>query len=326
MQSTCSVETCDRKAIIKGLCRSHDRRRRTTGSALRPCARCGDDLPLGTPPKSIYCNACKSKCSVDGCTNPIRRNGFCNSHSARVRRNGAHERRCKTCSGAIPFEAGVGLRYCSDACRPTCKVEGCELPCLAKGLCKEHYRRVASNGSVSRKCLTCGCEFAVGNTRGRKYCSDKCAPKCSAIGCEDRAEDSGYCGRHGTIYRRIGDVPSLDYVCTLCGRQVRRDPNARFVKRGRKCCTECAAKTRRDHKKFRDAVIASGSAICGICGDDIALSLRWPDAMSLSIDHIIPLARGGTNEDHNLQPAHLRCNFRKGARLAIPEQGVAAIP
>jgi 5-methylcytosine-specific restriction endonuclease McrA len=54
---------------------------------------------------------------------------------------------------------------------------------------------------------------------------------------------------------------------------------------------------------------------CGICGLDVDLTLRKPDVMRASIDHIMPVARGGTNERSNLQLAHLLCNMRKGARL-----------
>ena len=32
------------------------------------------------------------------------------------------------------------------------------------------------------------------------------------------------------------------------------------------------------------------------------------------VDHITPLARGGTDEDSNLRAAHAACNQRKGAR------------
>lgn len=57
------------------------------------------------------------------------------------------------------------------------------------------------------------------------------------------------------------------------------------------------------------------TGVCGICGDSIDESLRFPDLMRKSADHIIPLARGGTHTQDNLQWAHLICNARKGARM-----------
>jgi 5-methylcytosine-specific restriction endonuclease McrA len=54
---------------------------------------------------------------------------------------------------------------------------------------------------------------------------------------------------------------------------------------------------------------------CGICSQSIDPSLKWPDPMSPSIDHIVPLFRGGAHSPANCQASHLRCNVRKGASL-----------
>lgn len=56
--------------------------------------------------------------------------------------------------------------------------------------------------------------------------------------------------------------------------------------------------------------------ICSLCGHRIVWDLPWPDPMSKSVDHIIPLARGGAHSQKNLQWVHLVENLRKGARLS----------
>jgi 5-methylcytosine-specific restriction endonuclease McrA len=53
---------------------------------------------------------------------------------------------------------------------------------------------------------------------------------------------------------------------------------------------------------------------CALCAEHIDADLGYPDPMSKSIDHIVPLAKGGTHEQSNLQWTHLVCNLRKGAR------------
>lgn len=53
---------------------------------------------------------------------------------------------------------------------------------------------------------------------------------------------------------------------------------------------------------------------CGICGGRIDRSKQHPDPLSMSVDHIVPVALFGTNENENLQAAHLRCNLAKGHR------------
>lgn len=56
--------------------------------------------------------------------------------------------------------------------------------------------------------------------------------------------------------------------------------------------------------------------VCGICGRPVDFSLRRPDPMAASIDHIIPIDRGGHPSDiDNLQLAHMGCNRLKADRL-----------
>lgn len=54
---------------------------------------------------------------------------------------------------------------------------------------------------------------------------------------------------------------------------------------------------------------------CGICGDALDEGVSYPDPMSKSLDHIIPLAKGGTHTRDNLQWSHLTCNMRKSAKM-----------
>lgn len=55
--------------------------------------------------------------------------------------------------------------------------------------------------------------------------------------------------------------------------------------------------------------------MCGICDDPVARNLEYPDPMSVSLDHVIPLSRGGGHLPDNVQCSHLVCNVRKGARV-----------
>ena len=47
---------------------------------------------------------------------------------------------------------------------------------------------------------------------------------------------------------------------------------------------------------------------CGICGEQVDIKLPFPDKMSASIDHIIPLRQGGKHVRENVRCAHLICN------------------
>lgn len=54
---------------------------------------------------------------------------------------------------------------------------------------------------------------------------------------------------------------------------------------------------------------------CGICLDPVDPELMYPNPMSVSLDHITPLSRGGGHLESNAQCSHLSCNVQKGARV-----------
>ena len=51
---------------------------------------------------------------------------------------------------------------------------------------------------------------------------------------------------------------------------------------------------------------------CKLCLLPIDPEIAWPDPLSPSVDHVIPLSRGGVHAMHNVQSAHLGCNSSKG--------------
>ena len=55
---------------------------------------------------------------------------------------------------------------------------------------------------------------------------------------------------------------------------------------------------------------------CGICGAPVDKTLPHGDPMAPTIDHIIPIAKGGHPSDmDNLQLAHWTCNRQKSDKL-----------
>jgi len=56
--------------------------------------------------------------------------------------------------------------------------------------------------------------------------------------------------------------------------------------------------------------------ICAICGKPVDFSLKFPHPLSPSIDHIIPIDKGGHPSDiENLQLAHFTCNRAKSNKI-----------
>ena len=83
----------------------------------------------------------------------------------------------------------------------------------------------------------------------------------------------------------------------------------RFYSRKRR-----ALKLGNSHKPYTDIyVFERDNWICGICGRRINKRLKHPNPLSKSIDHIIPISKGGADAPINLQATHLRCNQLKNA-------------
>lgn len=58
---------------------------------------------------------------------------------------------------------------------------------------------------------------------------------------------------------------------------------------------------------------------CQICLEPLDMDAVFPDPLSPSLDHIIPISKGGPHIWSNVQSAHLSCNCRKkdGVKEAI---------
>jgi 5-methylcytosine-specific restriction endonuclease McrA len=64
--------------------------------------------------------------------------------------------------------------------------------------------------------------------------------------------------------------------------------------------------------------VLAASQICWICLEAIDMTLPHTDPRSATVDHVVPVSKLGPNDPllwspHNLRPAHLDCNARRGA-------------
>ena len=71
----------------------------------------------------------------------------------------------------------------------------------------------------------------------------------------------------------------------------------------------------KEYERNRKTILAT-QEVCALCGKPIDKSLRFPNPLSPSIDHIIPIAKGGHPAAlENLQLTHLKCNQTKATKL-----------
>lgn len=136
----------------------------------------------------------------------------------------------------------------------------------------------------SHKAITCGtraCQYKLHLSK---------AAECSLDGCNRPAQARGLCGSH------------------YSAEWARANPDRKSAGAGRYRARKLAA--------FVEDVIPSDVFerdrwTCHICGKKISRNLKFPDVMSATVDHVIPLSRGGEHSMQNVRAAHMGCNCSK---------------
>lgn len=187
---------------------------------------------------------------------------------------------------------------------------------------------------VTHPCSTCGVPYR-GDSRSR-HCSPECRAEAgrrrAAAWYAERKDDPALKTRVAEATQRHYEKVKADAEAwsTRLARTAEwraenpdklRAQNRAWVdaNRGRK-----HAKDHRRRARLLDAFVEDvdpqvvwtrDRGICGICSETIDPALVWPDKRARTIDHVIPLARGGTHEYANVQLAHMVCNARKNDRV-----------
>lgn len=187
-------------------------------------------------------------------------------------------RNCLHCSA--PFNRTTRYRQHCDACTAAqvwrCKRQRSARP-QRKYLVRPPRPRVRTSGRtwVSGQCPICRTWF-IGNDRRHTGCSRECMT-------ETRRRTSARCNRESK--RRRGQ----DHRGRARHYGVEYEPVNRYK------------------------VYARDGWRCGICRLKVDRRLTAPHPMSASLDHIVPMSRGGNHTYQNTQCAHWRCNVLKAA-------------
>ena len=236
------------------------------------------------------------ECSIAGCERRLDCRGFCGTHYKNWRATGRPDRPCPGC-GTDMVLLGVAGAYCSPECRPTCRIEWCKNVTTGKReVCQAHYSAIRKRGrdplyglQEDKRCIACGATEWPDNGL-RRYCSQACS----------------------ALWRRSGGSVAAELKCVSCGALTPvfglRESRGRKIRSDRTRCFDCTRE--RNALSALDLRDRDG-ADCSICGIEVDFTKVFPDPGSPSVDHVVPLSRGGLNEPGNLALACLECNRAK---------------
>lgn len=222
------------------------------------------------------------------------------------------KRTCSHCDGAMPPKrlTGPPATYCSASCR--------SLASYARRKDQintaRRDRHAEKLKAATRECAHCHAPFTPSKSLARIYCSDACGRAahpadsrthtCSEPDCDRPHRAKGLCNMH---YRR---------VLRSQGR-LKNDPWGPRRKANWKA-REALARGASDAEKFPYVEIFERDGwVCGICTEPVDRDLAWPDPMSVSLDHVIPVSRDGRHSRDNAQCSHLTCNIRKSDAVQV---------
>ncbi len=171
---------------------------------------------------------------------------------------------------------------------------------------RREARRLAELGEEGRR--------AFWREKSRRLSDEAMERKRDAALARRRARgDQPFAAFLSSLRTIVGIGPRACERCRTPFTPVVTSPGQRF------CSARC--RRRRDvpqvriRGSLRSAILREAGWTCYLCGREIDQALRGPHPLSASIDHVKPLAQGGTNDRSNLRAAHLACNVEKGADL-----------
>lgn len=215
-----------------------------------------------------------------------------------------------------------------------CSINGCTNKHMARGMCSTHYSawKRRQPGYVRKRyerkadivCERCGKTKQVNaqTAKAQRYCSLICAknkgkstdlviyvpPVCkqqetTIIKSPKRAFKSGQCRICSTWYVSLNN----DATCSTECWEAKRRLDRRMSKDKRRAVKRAAFVA----NVYRRRVFESDGYRCHLCGKLCDKTKTVPHPKAPTVDHVIPLASGGTHEPSNCRTAHFRCNSRK---------------
>lgn len=249
------------------------------------------------------------------------------------------DRTCVECGAPL---TGRKTRFCSRQCRVAALLNSEAFK--AAQVARNHRRKTdpeyraaeyARKVRVTRECEWCGAEFVCRRDKPTRVCSPECSgwlkrkvtwsdwsPKWPAVVIRHAGLDH--------MVKAVSDTKGIDPLplvagwCHHCGASYVAPRSARGTP-PRYCTPRCTRQANAARRRARQSgahvatvkradVFKRDRYTCRLCGKRLAMKQQVPHPKAPTIDHIIPLADGGTHEMANVQAAHFICNSAKRDR------------
>ena len=217
---------------------------------------------------------------------------------------------CANCDQPMPECKRKDAKYCGPECRSNAEYKRTRIDSRYAAILAERIKVNASKPKHRHHCIECGTAYETSHSKP-SFCTAPCRIKwmdihnptrCSVSGCDKGVRSLGLCHLHHKRMKRSTGTPGYNEPWNE-----RRKANSQ-QRRAQKLGTQT--------EKVKSLTVYERDAwTCGLCSTPVDKNLAHPHPMSASLDHVLPLARGGTHTYTNVQLAHLTCNVSKGAQV-----------
>lgn len=238
----------------------------------------------------------------------------CGQREATIARGGkvVAECVCKQCGKSYMPKQADRSTCCSRECGFKWKVN--EINPAVRDRIEKATERDRLKPFTLRECVVCSEMWIVTlGTTAAKTCGSEWCKRVFA-GARTKAAYHGNTSQHF-----IDEITSRK--CRVCGDAI--EAEAEFNAKDCMACRGMYGQQKREDR-LKDAFIEAVSRVkvferdrwtCMLCGKPVSRSRKSPHPMAPVVDHIIPVARGGTHEYKNVQCAHHGCNSKKSANM-----------
>ena len=343
MAKSCVAPKCEGVVRALNLCEKHYRQMKKYGhiedskSIVAICLQCNSqfiyEAPVGRSTKKSYCssechsiylNNAKPKCSISGCDKKAKnlKGGMCSMHYTRFRNHG---------------DPSITLKIAKHEVGKKCEVEGCTREVELKKYCSRHYqmwkkhgdpkggryeyviRKAVTHSDGTRTCSHCSQRLPISEFHKDKNATDGLRSKCKkcrvGIVMEWYDENRERQAKKESVRRKSNPEKYAEKEA----KRYEKDKDKRLLlavehshlRKARKKNT----KTERGITKL--SLKKKFGTKCHYCGIEMDFSTgsgRKFNKSMATIEHLIPLARGGEHTWENTVLACRHCNISKNAK------------